>query len=66
MQPKYATIATWMALSDLGRTVTYQELANGNLRAIKVGRRTLIDVEAGMAWLAAQPAAVFHKPESVA
>jgi hypothetical protein len=57
MTPAFATIETWTALSGLGRSKTYYLLADGTLRAIKAGKRTLIDVEHGMAWLRAQPAA---------
>ena len=53
----YATIARWCALSGMGRTSTYRELAAGNLQARKVGRRTLIAVQQGLAWIEAQPAA---------
>jgi excisionase family DNA binding protein len=39
----------------IGRTHTYQEIAEGRLRALKVGRRTLITHEAAETWLAALP-----------
>lgn len=56
MTPKYCTIGDWQRLSGMGRTRVFEALANGELKAIKLGRRTLIDTEAGLAWLAAQPA----------
>lgn len=56
-RPKYATVDNWTALSGLGRSSTYYLLAQQKLRAIKAGRRTLIDVDHGLAWLAAQPIA---------
>jgi hypothetical protein len=34
-----------LALGDMGRSKLYQELAAGNLRAVKQGARTLITVE---------------------
>jgi excisionase family DNA binding protein len=40
---------------DIGRTKAYQEIAAGRLRAVKVGRRTLIPHDAAEAWLAALP-----------
>lgn len=56
--PKYAPIKPdWCAISGMSRRKTYEELGNGNLKAIKVGTRTLIDVEAGLAWLRTLPAA---------
>lgn len=57
MEPKFATIETWLSLTGLGRSKTYYLLADGTLRAIKAGKRTLIDVEHGLAWLRSQPAA---------
>ena len=57
MQPKYATMATWTALTNMSRSTAYNLLGARKLRAIKVGSRTLIDVEAGLAWLASQPIA---------
>lgn len=55
--PRYAPIPEWGVLSGLGRTKTYELLGDGTLRAIKVGARLLIDVEHGLAVLAAMPAA---------
>jgi hypothetical protein len=54
---KYATIADWELISGMRRTATYEALGCGNLRAIKLDNRTLIDVEHGLAWLATLPAA---------
>jgi excisionase family DNA binding protein len=39
----------------IGRTNAYQEVAAGRLRAVKVGRRTLITHDAAEAWLVALP-----------
>jgi excisionase family DNA binding protein len=39
----------------IGRTHAYQEITKGRLRAVKVGRRTLITHDAAEAWLAALP-----------
>lgn len=39
----------------IGRTTAYQEIAAGRLRAVKVGRRTLITRDAAEAWLASLP-----------
>ena len=57
MQPKFATYANWVKLSGLSLTTTYDLLSRGQLRAVKVGKRVLIDVDHGLAWLAAQPRA---------
>lgn len=53
----YATIAAWCRLSGMGRSASYEALGRGDLRAIKLGSRTLIDVPHGLAWLATLPSA---------
>ena len=60
-EPKYTPIPHWCLISGMTRTATYGALAQGYLRAIKQpgGRRTLIDVEHGMAWLHRQPLVSF-------
>jgi hypothetical protein len=41
----------------MSRSSTYEALGRGELRAIKLGARTLVDLEHGLAWLASMPAA---------
>jgi hypothetical protein len=41
----------------MSRSTTYEALGRGELRAIKLGVRTLIDVEHGLAWLGSMPVA---------
>ena len=53
--PAYATVPGWCAISGMRRTTTYHEISRGNLRAIKLGARTLLDVQHGLAWLATLP-----------
>ena len=48
-QPAYASVQRWCDLSGMGRSYTYYELAAGNLRAVKMGAKTLIDVAHGLA-----------------
>ena len=55
--PRYATIKEWCRISGMGRTVTYERIAAGDLRAVKLGARVLIDVGTGLAWLNTLPAA---------
>jgi len=61
--PPFMTINEFHAWSRLGRTKTYEFLACGELRAIKVGRRTLCSSDAARARFAAQPAcrSILHK-----
>lgn len=66
-EPKYAPITPiWCGISGMSRTATYNALGRGDLKAIKVGNRTLIDVEAGLAWLRSQPSAQVRAPARAA
>jgi len=52
---KYAPLPDWYAISGMRRNSTYEALARGDLKAKKLGTRTLIDVEHGLAYLATLP-----------
>jgi hypothetical protein len=41
----------------LGRSTIYKLAGDGTLRLIKAGSRTLVDIEAGLAWMATLPTA---------
>ncbi len=60
--PKYGTIDAWCDHTGMGRRSVYDYLGSGELRAIKVGARTLVDFEHGLAWLASRPPAVIRAP----
>ncbi len=66
IQPKYAPLPHWCQISGMTRSATYLALAQGDLRAIKQpgGRRTLIDVEHGLAWLRSQPLVNFRAKQA--
>jgi excisionase family DNA binding protein len=49
------SITTFCERNDVGRSTVYEEIKSGRLRAVKVGRRTLIREEDERAWLAALP-----------
>ena len=57
LTPKYGGIDTWCALTGMSVRGTYDRLAAGDLIAVKVGTRTLINIEKGLAWLENQPQA---------
>lgn len=59
LMPHRASVADWCALSGMSRSGTYAALRAGHLQAVKAGRRTLLDVRAGLAWLDMQPPAEF-------
>jgi excisionase family DNA binding protein len=64
--PAFATIKDWSKISGLGRSVIYQMLGDGRLRAIKVGNRSLIDAQAGLAYLNSLPTAAIRAPRKAA
>jgi|tagenome__1003787_1003787.scaffolds.fasta_scaffold20938858_3 hypothetical protein len=60
--PLFASISRWCHLSGMGRTRTYEEAGAGNLRIIKVGGRSLVDVPHGLAWMRSLPTARIRPP----
>ena len=62
--PKFAPLPQWCAISGMSRTGSYNALGRGDLKAIKVGSRTLIDVDAGLAWLRSLPPARIRAPNA--
>jgi hypothetical protein len=54
--PAFATIQEWGEISGVGRSKTYELLAEGKLIARKLGARTLVDVHHGLAFMASLPA----------
>ena len=48
---QYESIAAWRDRTGMRTGNIYARLATGELRAIKLGRRTLIDVQHGLRWL---------------
>jgi excisionase family DNA binding protein len=53
--PRALSIDEFCSRYGVGRTTAYQEIAARRLRAVKVGRRTLITRDAAEAWLASLP-----------
>lgn len=60
--PKFAPIPQWCVISGMSRTATYNALGRGDLKAVKLGVRTLLDVEAGLSWLQSLPPARIRAP----
>lgn len=53
--PHYVSMETWLQRTGMSRTDTYRKLGEGILRAKKIGRKTVIDFRAGMAWIESLP-----------
>jgi hypothetical protein len=62
MLPKFTSVKGWTEISGMGRTNTFAALGRGDLRAVKQGGKTLIDVDAGLAWLNSLPRAEYRQP----
>lgn len=56
--PRYAPIEVWLQLTFMTRSATNAALERGDLRAIKMGNRKLIDVRRGLEWLGSLPDAL--------
>jgi excisionase family DNA binding protein len=57
-------VADATRVSGLSRSTLYRLLATGEVKAIKVGRRTLIVAETLRAYLAAAPVAVIRRADA--
>jgi len=53
--PEFGTLETWQRLSGFSRTATYDALGAGDLRAVKRGKRILIDIRHGLEYLRSLP-----------
>jgi excisionase family DNA binding protein len=50
LKPAYS-VETFCLAFDIGRSTIYEEIRSGRLKAHKVGTRTIIALEDGLAWL---------------
>jgi len=64
--PKYATVPTWCEISGMGRTLTYAAIGRGDIKAVKLNSRTLVDVQSGLDWLRSLPPAEIKPQHSIA
>jgi hypothetical protein len=62
--PQFARLPQWCRMSGMSRSASYVELGRGNLRAVKCGNATLIDVPHGLAWLRSLPPAQIRAPKA--
>jgi len=54
------TIKEFVALAGVGRSFVYEAIAEGHLKAVKAGRKTLIREEDARAWLDTLPTMKAH------
>jgi excisionase family DNA binding protein len=57
MDPSAYSIDEFCDRYRIGRTTAYEEIKTGRLKAVKVGRRTLVTATAAENWLRALPEA---------
>ena len=65
--PLYAPISQACDLLGFRRSKLYELAGEGSIRVIKVGGRSLVDMDAARAWMATRPAAdiaAAHKPNT--
>jgi excisionase family DNA binding protein len=55
MEKRAFTLSDFCTRYGIGRTKAYDEIASGRLRAVKVGRRTLVTESDAETWLVALP-----------
>jgi excisionase family DNA binding protein len=55
--PRYASINKACDILGFGRSKLYELAGEGSIRIVKVGGRSLVDVEAALGWMAKLPAA---------
>jgi hypothetical protein len=53
--PKFQTIKQFRAERGVGHTLTYQLIGTGKIKAVKLGAKTLIDVESADAFFLSLP-----------
>ena len=64
--PAFMPIQDWVSFSGMTRSATYTALGRGHLVAIRPGggKRVLIDVERGVAWLRSHDPVHYRAPKS--
>lgn len=55
----FCSIPEALKMTGISRTFLYERLADGSIRAVKAGAKTLIDVQSLTAWAASLPTATF-------
>ncbi|WP_207803030.1 MerR family transcriptional regulator [Roseicella frigidaeris] len=61
IEPLAVPLARAPAITGLSRSTIYREVARGNLRLLKVGRTSLLDMASVRAFLASLPVAEIGK-----
>jgi hypothetical protein len=62
LHPHKVSVADFQAVSGLGRNEVYDQVNAGNIPAVRLGRRILIDYQGGIDWLNTLPSAAKVNP----
>lgn len=66
VEPLAAPIPAACLIAGISRTELYRALGRGDIKAVKMGRRTLILMDSLRAYLASLPPATFRAPRKAA
>ncbi len=66
VEPLALPVAAAMVASGLSRSSIYREAGRGNIRLLKLGRTTLVDMASVRAFLATLPVAPIRAPRGTA
>jgi hypothetical protein len=61
---RFAPLPVWQRISGMSRSGVYRALSEGHLKGIKLGKRLLVDVDYGLAWLRSLPPANIRAKKS--
>jgi hypothetical protein len=53
--PVYASLEKWEEISSMTPRATREAIAAGELQAFKLGKRVLVHVDSGLAWISTLP-----------
>ena len=62
--PAFSTIDGFCEIASISRSALYLALGRGDIRAVKAGKRTLIETGPALDWLRNLPPAKFRAPTS--
>ena len=57
MPPRFMPVHEFQAVSGLGRNDVYNGVARGNIPAVRLRRKILIEVQPALDWIASLPSA---------
>jgi excisionase family DNA binding protein len=65
METILCSISDALVIAGVSRSFLYERLGDGSIRAVKAGRKTLVDVSSLTEWAASLPSATFKPSTAV-